>query len=176
MAVRGLVQGVQRQPAPGVGNSGVEVTLRGVVIGQAHQRVRQVIAQPFGLEELPVVEVSAVAQGETAQEVVSVQLRRLFQKRHAIGTGLGGRMLVRLRGCEPLAELDNVDPHIRVGVGDDRLAVRHQPLAAQRPSDRREVAAQTRPSAARLQLRPEQRDQRFAAVSLARDRQVGDER
>jgi hypothetical protein len=41
------------------------------------QRAGELAAQLFGLEELPVVEGGAVAQGESRQKIVAVQRHRL---------------------------------------------------------------------------------------------------
>jgi hypothetical protein len=77
LTVRWLVQRVQSRPTPRVGDGHLQRTLGSVASGQPRQRAQQLIAQPFCLEELPLVESGAVSQGESSQEIVAVQLRRL---------------------------------------------------------------------------------------------------
>ncbi len=66
-----LVQRIQRQAASGVGDGLLELALGAVAARQPLQGTRQLIAQALGLEELPIVEGGAIAQGEPRHEVVA---------------------------------------------------------------------------------------------------------
>jgi hypothetical protein len=79
-AVRRLVQGILSKPAPGVRNGLLPLLERAVAMTEPLQRAGQLAAQLFGLEELPVVEGGAVAQGEPRQKIVAVQLHRLGER------------------------------------------------------------------------------------------------
>jgi hypothetical protein len=78
--VRRLVQGVQSQPLPAVRDGLLPLRERAVAVAEPLQRAGQLAAQFFGLEELPVIEGSAVAQGEPRQKIVAVQRHRLGER------------------------------------------------------------------------------------------------
>jgi hypothetical protein len=75
--VRRLVQVIQGQPAPAVGDGLLPLLERAVAVTEPLQRAGQLAAQFLGLEELPVIKSRAVAQGEPRQEIVAVQPHRL---------------------------------------------------------------------------------------------------
>jgi hypothetical protein len=68
-----LMQWVERQPAPGVGNGRLVCPLVAVAAHQSLEGRGQLPAQPLGLEELPVVKVGAIAQREAGQKVPTVR-------------------------------------------------------------------------------------------------------
>ena len=63
-AVGWFVQGVQRQPAPGIRDGRPVLALISKLASQTLQPARQIGTQPVALKELPLVEGGAVAQGE----------------------------------------------------------------------------------------------------------------
>jgi hypothetical protein len=103
-----LVQGIQRQPAPGVADSGLVLTLISVTAYQSLKSGGQFLAQAFGLEELPLVEVGTVAQGKPFQKVSPVQLDRLSQVGQTSGTDFSLRMAVALPVLQQPSEMINV--------------------------------------------------------------------
>jgi hypothetical protein len=110
MPVDWLVQRVERQPAPGVGDGRLVFPLGAVSAHQSLQRARQFIPQSLGLEELPLVVRRAVAQREPGHKVVAIQLHRLLQERNAVPAGLRRRVAVGLVRRQLLAEIVHVQP------------------------------------------------------------------
>ena len=170
-----LVQGIQGQPAPGVGNGHLVLSQGAVSPHQPLQGRGQLLAEALGLEELPLVKGRAVAEAEAAHKVPPIQLDRLGQGPQALGADLGFGMAVPLPGPQQLTELGYIQPDARPGIGADALPVHDQPLSAERFSEHREVAAQTRTSPAWIHLWPEQGHQRLAGVRFPRHRKIGDE-
>src|SRR5258706_14727725 len=128
MAVRRLVQRVERQPTARISDRRLELALSTVAAHKPLQRAGQVAAQPLGLEELPLVEVRAVAQAEAGHKVVVVQRRRLGQRVQAARADLGGRVVVRAASRQSARELVYVDPERLAAAQADRLAVDLQPF------------------------------------------------
>jgi hypothetical protein len=126
LAVGGLVQRVQDQPAAGGVDRPVPVVLADLGRGQALQRPGELAPQPLGLEVLPVVEAGAVAQAEPGQEVAPVQRGRLGQGGDAGRAGVGGRVPVVPAGGQQLLEPGHVQPEARPGEPDGG-PVRRQP-------------------------------------------------
>ena len=56
MAMRGLMQSVKLQPAPGILDGRLELVLQGVSLSQALERAHHVAAKALLLQVLPVVE------------------------------------------------------------------------------------------------------------------------
>ena len=72
------------------------------------QRLGQRLAQPLGLEKLPVVELGTVGQVEAGQKTLCVQGHRFPQRGLTIRAGFGREMVVVRRHLrqEPLIFLD----------------------------------------------------------------------
>lgn len=73
LLVGGFVQGVERQPAVGVGEGAVVLLLLAVVVDKLFEGAAEFALPLFGLLPLPVVEGEAVAQGEAGEEGVAVE-------------------------------------------------------------------------------------------------------
>ena len=150
-----LVQGIQRQPPLAVGDRLARPPGRGQLGGQPVERDLEFAAQPGGRVALPVVEAGAVAQPKPGQQVAAVQRHRLAQRADR------GRSR-RCRGHQPPEAVD-VD-RVVVELQPHRRAVSLQPAPAQRRPQRRQRAPKRGPAPLRLQLRPQQIDQRIAAL------------
>jgi hypothetical protein len=126
-----------------------------VAAHQPLQGIGQLLAQALALKELPVVELHAVGQAEPLQEIAPVQGHRFLQ----------GVQVVRA-GPQQAPKALHVQPQPGLGIQAHALPIHEQPFFAQGLAQRREVAAQAGAGAARLQLRPEQGDQRLPRVAL----------
>ena len=126
LAVGRLVQRVEGQPAAGGVDRVVPAVLADLGRGQPLQGPRELAAQPFGLEVLPVVEAGAVAEAEPGQEVAPVQPGRLGQRGQAGRAGVGGRVAVVPAAGHQLLEPRHVQPEARLGEPDGG-PVRGQP-------------------------------------------------
>ena len=131
------------------------------------------MTQLFGLEELPVIIGDAVAQAKALKKIPLIQRNGLLQGFQASGADLLLWVVMGLPGTHQAGELVHVQPELCLRVRAHCLAVHDQPLSLQRASQQRQVAAQYRPGAARLQLRPQQRDQAVAAQPRALCAQAG---
>jgi hypothetical protein len=67
-----LVQRIQRQPAPGIGDGQGVVALATVTTDQSLQGRGQCLALTLSLKELPLVESGTIWEAETGQEVAGV--------------------------------------------------------------------------------------------------------
>ena len=72
-----LVQRVQGQPAPGLGDGSLPLAQSTAAAREPLQGDSQLPAQTLRLEKLPVVEGDAVTQAEACHEIVAVQRRGL---------------------------------------------------------------------------------------------------
>ena len=152
LTVRLLPQGIQRQPASGRRQRTSEVPTGTLAGRQLLQRLGQFPAQRFSLDELPVVELGAVAQGEASQEVVAVERSGFGQGRQARVTDIGGGMAVRPAGGQPRAELGHIHPEARAGDQADRVPIDDQMWRAQGRAERGERPAQGRHARARRRI------------------------
>ncbi len=111
------MQGVQGDPTTGIGDSGLVVALLMIDSDQALQGSRQGLAQPFRLEELPLVKVGAIRQIETGQEIIAIEGDRLGQGVETVGGSLRaiGQALLKLVYVEP--ELDRTRQADPLAVG-----------------------------------------------------------
>src|SRR3990172_1924623 len=91
---------------------------RGAGRGQRVGGPRELSAQAVRLEELPVVEVEAVAEPEAGEEVAAVKRRRLAESAQAGRARLGVRMAVGAALGEEPAELLHVEPEPVPAEGD----------------------------------------------------------
>ena len=155
-AVGRLVQRVERQPAPGVRDGRLDLTLGTVSTHELLEGRCQILAQPFGLEELPLVEGWAVGQGEPRHKVPPIELDGLGERDQAVGADGVLGMAVFPPVAQPAAEPLHVHPQAKAGVQADGFPVREQPLCAQRLPEHRQVAAQVGPGATGFELGPEQ--------------------
>ncbi len=110
VAMRRFVQGIQRQPAPGVGDGRLVRPLGTVTAHQSLQGGGQFLAQALGLKELPLVEVGAIAQAEAGQEVSPIKFDCLSQGSQTLGTHVGLWMIVLPAGPQQTEELIHVQP------------------------------------------------------------------
>ncbi len=79
LAVRGLMQRIDRDPAARVREGGFIVMLRRESAHQPIERADQLAAQLLGLKERPIVEVATVAQTESGQKILAIKIDRLRQ-------------------------------------------------------------------------------------------------
>ncbi len=113
LPVGGLVQGIQRQPASGVGY-GCRIAALGSMPGyQSFQRTGKIPPQALRLQELPVIEFDAVAQAEAGHEMVAVQTDCIFQMGQALLADVVGRVAVGLTDLQVAVELVHVYPQPR---------------------------------------------------------------
>jgi hypothetical protein len=155
LAVRFFVQRIEAQPAPGVVHGGLVLAPGAVSAGQASQGASQFAAQAFGLEELPVIELRAVAQRETGHEVVVIEGGRFGQVGQAIGTALGLGVVVGLDLRQPAAELLDVHPQIVAPHEVDGFPIGLDPGAVQGAVECREGVAQGGPCPGLVEFGPE---------------------
>ncbi len=125
--MRRFVQGVQRQPASGISDSRLVFTLSAVSTDQSLQRACQLVTQALTLKELPLVKARAVAQGETGQKVVAVELGRLGQGGQTVWAHCLFRMAVRSARRQPVLELFHIQPDLSLAVETHTLPVNVQP-------------------------------------------------
>ena len=171
VAMRGLAQRIQFQPAPRPSDRPFVCSPGAVRAGQSLQHVSEPIPQRLGLVELPLVERRAVAEGEPGHKAAAVQPHRLLQEGQGV---LRWSRTVRTARPLPVAKDIHVQPDIGIWVQSRGLPVDGQPSLAQGPVDHREGAPQLSPGAALVERRPEQRGQRVAAVITLGDDQVGE--
>ena len=146
----GLVQGIDLEPAAGVGEGALVFTTRSQQLHQAPQRRAQLAPQRVRLADLPVVELRAVAERETLQEVAGEQRHRLAQALE------GGAV-----ACE-LPEALDVEFEAGSPLQGDAVAGGVDPFLADRRAQGRERAPQSTPSAIRVVGRPQQAAERLA--------------
>jgi hypothetical protein len=73
LAVGVLEERIEGQPALGGSEGGVEVVLGTVEADEAVQSAAEEVAEPFSVEDVPVVEVRAAGHGEAGEEVAAVE-------------------------------------------------------------------------------------------------------
>jgi hypothetical protein len=122
------VQRVQRHPSTGVGDSGFILPLGAESLYQSLQGRRHLLAQTLRLEELPVVKLGAVRQGETGHKVAGVQVDGFRQSSQAIGAQFRSGTVVLLRSGYAALEGLHVQPQLSLGVQADLLPVDGQCL------------------------------------------------
>ncbi len=93
LAMRRLVQCVERQPAPRIGNRRFVLRPIGMPPDQVLQCFGQQVTQPLGFKELPLVEFGTVGQAEARHEISVVKIHRGLQGGGALRT----QMPVRVR-------------------------------------------------------------------------------
>ena len=175
-AVAGLVQRVQRQPAPGVGQRLVVAAPGEQRAGQLLQRGRQLQAQVLGGEGLPGVELGRPLEGEAGQKVVSVKAGHFGQGGQAIVAQMLGRVAV---GSDArLEDAKAAHVHLQAGLGGQGhlVILEPQPALADGAPQVIEDAAQRAMGVLRVLLRPEQRCQHIAAVRSVGGSQIGEQR
>ncbi len=86
-----------------VGDGLVKVAQGALAAHQPLQHARELAAQMLRLIELPVLEVRAVPNAESGQEVVAVDRRRLSQRTDA-GGAYSGRWVAMRPACREMAE------------------------------------------------------------------------
>ena len=169
-AVGRLVQGVQCQPAAGIGDCQVELppSRLGVDMGQLVQHRRQFALQRLALQKLPGVELRRIRQREAGQEVAAIDVGGQRQGLDAAITQMGRGMVVRGGRSEQAAKLGDVHVQTRL-LRQCELAIRAiQPLLSQRVVQRVERMAEIGSHAFVAQFRPEQSSQHIATVRLLR--------
>ena len=134
------------------------------------------MAQPVGLEELPVVEAWAIAQAEPGHEVVAVERHRIGQWGDTVRAYLRRRVAVRPAFGHAFGEALQVEPARRLSAETDSLAIDIEPGAAQRFVEGGKCAPQRAARARLIMFRPQQRGQRITAMSLACRGKVGEQR
>src|ERR1051326_6512397 len=82
-AVGRFVETIKRQPAAGGGDSIVELAQRAIPCHEPLKRAREIAAQTFCLEELPVVKIRAVAQAEAEEKIVAIECYRFGERAYA---------------------------------------------------------------------------------------------
>jgi hypothetical protein len=127
-AVGRLVERIEGETPPGVRNRLVVAPSAGERGGEAAERRAELAAQFSGRRLLPAVELDAVAQAESGQQVVAVQRDRLREPRYLLGR-------VRLRGGQLAKPADVELCAVRER---DRRPVYGQPLPCERRLERRE--------------------------------------
>jgi hypothetical protein len=176
-AVRGLVQGIVGQQALRLFDGLEQAAFEGQPAHQPLQCCHQGAAQALGFDGLPLVEGHAVAQAEAGQEIALNQRRGRQQRRQAGRADLVLVVSVAVAFRHQTLEVAHVAPQLGVGRQRHRLPLQGQP-AARRCRSRR--LDRVRRSAARAlalaRVRIEQSGQCIAAVALAGDRQVGQQR
>jgi hypothetical protein len=170
-----LVQGVEGEPAAGVGDGRLPLPPGGEAAREPLQRAGKLAPQALALEELPVVEGHAVAQAEARHKIVPVQRRRPRQRRQALGADLRLRVAVHTALDEPGVEAVHVHHDVLAGELHP-LPVYAQPARGARLLERREGPAQGGPRPGLVVLGPQQPRERVARVAPPRDGQVGDQR
>ncbi len=98
---------------------------------QPLQRRSQILAQPLGLEELPLVELGTVGQGETGQKVGPIEVGGLGQRLETGRANLSRGMAVGLAAGQPLLKLGHIEPDIRLLIQAHTLPVSRQPTLTQ---------------------------------------------
>jgi hypothetical protein len=93
-----LVQGIQREPASGVGQGCLVVPLDAMTARQSFQHRGQLLAQLLSLEELPVVKLYTVTQAKALQEIPWIERGSLGQGFETSRADLLSRMAVGLAG------------------------------------------------------------------------------
>ncbi len=121
--MRRLVQGIEREPAPGVGNGLIELVPTASCPADLLQGAGQIAATTFGLEELPVIELGAVTEGEARQEIIAIERHRLIERGQTRGTGLGHRVGVRPDLGEQRVEAIDIDPEAGTSAQADALSI-----------------------------------------------------
>src|SRR5258708_38991657 len=86
-----LVQAIQHQPAPGIGNSRFKITGGAITLHKPLKRTAKITAQAVGLKELPIAKARTIPEAETRQKIIIIQRHRLAER------GPAGR--TRLRSC-----------------------------------------------------------------------------
>src|SRR5262245_60861738 len=117
--MRRLVQWVERQPAPDMSDPRLERASRGATDRQTPECPGQLVAQPAGLEELPVVEACAITQAEPGHEVVAVERHRIGQWGDTVRAYLRRRVAVRPAFGHAFGEALQVKPAPRLSVEAD---------------------------------------------------------
>ena len=173
--VRLLIQRVKSQPARGIADCHLKITLGAVAEHQPVQSTDQLAAQGSGLKESPVVIVHAVPQAKSTQEFAANEPNRLSQGLNAGGTYLSGRMAVAFARGHMLVELIHIHPDIGLWMQADLLPVHLQPVAGKGFGEDIQSSTKSRPSARAVVLGPEQVDQRSAPVAFTGDGDVRQE-
>ena len=109
MAMRGLMQTVELQPASGIPDGRLEVVLSGVPLGQALECAHHITAQALLLQVLPVVECRAIPEGESSHKVAVEKRHRGDERVQTVGAGLVGRVLMRPAYRQVALELVHID-------------------------------------------------------------------
>ena len=155
LTVRLLPQGIRCQPPSGRDQRASEVPAGTLAARQLLQRLDQLPAQRFSLDELPVIELDTVAQGEARQEVVAVERSGFGEGRQARVTDIGCGVAVRPAGGKPRAELGHIYPEARTGVQADCVPINNQMWCAQGRAKRGKRPAQGRPRVLVVVFRPQ---------------------
>jgi hypothetical protein len=162
--VRRLVQPVEIEALACARDCVVHASLQLEPKDQAVERDSPFAAHRVLVQSLPIVEVDAVSQPESRQQVVAVEVAGCDQ----------GRRRRMLLARQP-AKLGEVEP----GVGQveaDRIAVALQPSFAERGAERRERPAERGARALGVRVGPEQVRDNSARVGVAGHREVREHR
>lgn len=167
LLVGGFVQGVEGEPAVGVGEGAVVLLLLAVAVDELFEGAAELVLPMFGLLPLPVVEGEAVAEGEAGEEGGAVEGNGRFELRSR-GAGQQGS-----RG-EQLLELEYVAPDL-IGVEADLVAADEEGGIADAAFEGGEGAAEGGFGVAVVVVGPEEGGKGFAGVGLAGEGEVGEQ-
>jgi hypothetical protein len=103
-----LVQRVQRHPPLCACDGRLGVTLGRASLYKALQGGGLLLVQGLGLEGLPVIELGAIAQGESGHEIVLAELHRFCKQSQTLGTGLAGWVVMRAALRHEVTEPEDV--------------------------------------------------------------------
>jgi len=130
LPVSRLVQRIQRQPATAVFDRLVIRSLEHVVVDEKLQGPAQRLAQPLGLEKLPLVKFGAVGQREACHKIVAIEG---YPLRQCLGTRLAKAAVVAVMFLglfQVVAEGSDVAPETALGINARLGAVGFQDLVA----------------------------------------------
>ena len=161
-SMRRLVQRLERQPAAGVLDRADVAPAGAEPLGEPVEDAPQLARERSGLQRLPVVERSAVAEPEARKEDAALQGRGLLE----LGQVFAAREPAKLVDVE-----ENALPLER-----DRVACDGEPAAAERRAQRRERPPQRRAGPVGRVLRPQELRQHVAPVPSLLHREIGEER
>ena len=134
---------------------------------QAFQCAGQLVAQPFGLEKLPLVEGGAIAQAEAGQEVVPIELDSSIERLQAARADVGQGMAVSSATGQGLPKCCHVHLVVRGKRQADGLSIHFQ-LDADGAFQTGQRPAQRGACVALIGVGVEQRRQRVAPRQACR--------
>ena len=175
-AVSRFVEGVEGEPALGVGDGVLEVSLANIAGYELLQGFAEVTAEVFRLLELPVVELRAIAEGEAGEEVALVEPDGGAKGSYAVRAGIGGGMSVGAAGVQMMSKNGDVTPEGLVWLEGNSLALCVEPSSGEGFVEWGECAAERGTGVGGVSVRPEKGGEGVPAVGLPCNDEVGDER